>query len=116
MRSQPTCQRRRDRFNEENPHMPAMTGAGALKRCRNTACRTGLKEGSSVISPSRLIKIGGKKPACLVRQHWIDAAHRLSAVAILPHPLVYGLARMRHDCDLAAPRSWPARFRLAPIL
>jgi hypothetical protein len=50
-----------------------MAGAGALKRRRNTTYRASLQEGSSVISPSRLIEIGREEPACLVRQHWIDA-------------------------------------------
>ncbi len=69
----------RNRRIEEDPHMPAVTGAGALKRGRYPALAACLQKRRRVLNPIGLVEIGSEEPAGPVGKQRIDANDIIAA-------------------------------------
>ena len=65
--------------------MCAATRTGTLDGIGNTDTPAGLGKRQNIFLPTRFVEICGEKPACLVREHGIDADNMASLEMIQDH-------------------------------
>lgn len=87
VRSELSGERGWNRLFEEQPHVPATTGAGPLERSRNIHPAAGLEEGRSIFAPILLVKVDREEETRLILEDWIDARHERLPLIVVPEQM-----------------------------
>jgi hypothetical protein len=73
--------------SKEDPHVPAIAGAGALDRNGNADRSASFGERRHIVFPTTLVKVNCKKPTGLFFEEWVDA-HDVPTLQMFDEKLV----------------------------